>query len=65
MSYNIKNITFPLFNTCYPQNLARNLARFFDKIMIYFLDACLLIGKGTRVLKHSGNTIAVEHSWQE
>jgi len=21
-------ITFPLFNTCYPQNLARNLARF-------------------------------------
>jgi hypothetical protein len=21
--------TFPLFNTCYPQNLARNIARFF------------------------------------
>ena len=24
-----KIIIFPLFNTCYPQNLARNLASFF------------------------------------
>jgi len=28
VSYKDKIITFPLFNTCYPQNLARNLARF-------------------------------------
>ena len=28
MSYKDKIITFPLFNTCYPQNLVRNLARF-------------------------------------
>jgi hypothetical protein len=28
LSYKDKIITFPLFNTCYPQNLARNLARF-------------------------------------
>jgi hypothetical protein len=26
--YKDKIISFPLFNTCYPQNLARNLARF-------------------------------------
>jgi len=28
VSYKDKIVTFPLFNTCYPQNLARNLARF-------------------------------------
>jgi len=28
LSYKDKIITFPLFNSCYPQNLARNLARF-------------------------------------
>jgi predicted RNA binding protein YcfA (HicA-like mRNA interferase family) len=28
MSYKDRIIAFPLFNTCYPQNLARNLARF-------------------------------------
>jgi hypothetical protein len=30
VSYKDKIITFPLFNTCYPQNLARNLARLFN-----------------------------------
>jgi FMN-dependent NADH-azoreductase len=34
VSYKDKIITFPLFNTCYPQNLAR----FFDKIMIDLLN---------------------------
>jgi predicted RNA binding protein YcfA (HicA-like mRNA interferase family) len=28
MNYKDRIIAFPLFNTCYPQNLARNLARF-------------------------------------
>jgi hypothetical protein len=28
--YKDKIITFPLFNICYPQNLARNLARFWN-----------------------------------
>jgi len=28
VSYKDKIITFPLFNTCYPPNLARNLASF-------------------------------------
>jgi hypothetical protein len=28
VSYKDKIITFPLFNTCYPQNLARNLATY-------------------------------------
>jgi hypothetical protein len=27
VSYKDKIIAFPLFNTCYPQNLARNLAK--------------------------------------
>jgi len=27
LSYKDKIVTFPLFNTCYPKNLARNLAR--------------------------------------
>jgi hypothetical protein len=34
VSYKDKIITIPLFNTCYPQNLAKNLARFFDRIML-------------------------------
>jgi len=33
-----KIITFPLFNTCYPQNLARNLARFFFRIEVTNCD---------------------------
>ena len=28
-----KIVIFPLFNTCYPQNLARNLARFFQVVI--------------------------------
>jgi hypothetical protein len=27
---NVKIITFPLYNTCYPQNLARKMARFLN-----------------------------------
>ena len=34
VSYKDKIITFPLFNTCYPKNPARNLARFFAKAII-------------------------------
>jgi hypothetical protein len=30
VTYKDKIVTFPLFNTCYPQNLARNLAIFFE-----------------------------------
>jgi hypothetical protein len=37
LSYKYKIITFQLFNTCYPENLARNLASFFNKIMIDLL----------------------------
>ena len=34
VSYKDKIITFPLFNTCYPKNPARNPARFFAKTLI-------------------------------
>ena len=33
--YKDKIITFPLFNTCYPKNPARDLASFFIRIMIH------------------------------
>ena len=36
VSYKDKIIIFPLFNTCYPQNLARNLASFFKQTIIDF-----------------------------
>jgi hypothetical protein len=45
-SYKDKIITFPLFNTCYPQNLARNLASFFTKYMIDLFDTRFLVWKG-------------------
>ncbi len=37
VSYKDKIVIFPLFNTCYPENLARNLARFFNKIIVVLL----------------------------
>jgi hypothetical protein len=46
VSYKDKIITFPLFNTCYLQNLARNLARrynLFRQIWIRILGYWLLI----------------------
>jgi len=51
IDYKDKIIIFPLFNTCYPQNLARNLASFFDKIMFDFFDIMILVGKGIRYLR--------------
>ena len=41
VSYKDKIITFPLFNTCYPKNLSRNLARFWS----------LRFGQGQCILK--------------
>ena len=48
MIYKDKFVIFPLFN-CYPQNLARNLARFFEKIMIDFLDIRFSVEKGDKI----------------
>jgi hypothetical protein len=50
VSYKDKTVTFPLFNTFYPQNPARNPARFFEKIIIDFLDIRFLWRRGTRFL---------------
>ena len=38
VSYKDKIIAFPLFNTCYPQNLGRNLAGFSETIAIDSLN---------------------------
>jgi len=45
VSYKDKIVTFLLFNTCYPQNLARNPARFFAKRPIDLCSPWLLVGK--------------------
>jgi hypothetical protein len=34
-SYKDKIITFPLFNTCYPQNLAGNLAKILNIFFVH------------------------------
>ena len=39
--YKDKIITFPLFNTCYPQNLARNLARNCNQCRINIVLFCI------------------------
>jgi hypothetical protein len=41
-----KIVIFALFNTCYPQNLARNLASFFGKT--YSLDKIFHLFKTVR-----------------
>ena len=43
--YKDKIITFPLFNTCYPQNLARNLASFFGYFFRIGLTSPQKLGK--------------------
>jgi hypothetical protein len=49
--YKDKIITFPLFNTCYPQNLVRYLARSFNK-MIDLFDIMIFGWKGDKIFKH-------------
>jgi len=49
VNYKDKIITFPLFNTCYPQNLAGNLARFINvkvdttNFQLVFGVSCVII----------------------
>jgi hypothetical protein len=62
VSYKDKIITFPLFNTCYPRNPARNLASFFDKIMFDLLLRDFWLEKGTRFLKSGGNFSLISYS---